>query len=123
MTEATYEAITQAAERAGISACEWLTQLIRVQCPDLPPQQHHQKHTKKEKPKPLIAMTRADVESALAPRVVVKAATSTPPGPKKPTGTCAHCGTRAADHYDEDGYAICTPCSTTFGQSTWGTRR
>lgn len=35
LSRATHEAVVAAAARAGISVSEWVTQLIRVQCPEL----------------------------------------------------------------------------------------
>jgi len=125
LSRETHDTAAKAATAAGMPMSEWVTRLIATACPDLPPQSHVRALIRHEPPasKPLLAMTRADVEAVLAPRIVVTAATPAPPGPKKPNKTCAHCGKRPGDTFDEDGYAICTTCSTTFGQSTWGTRR
>ena len=40
VSRATYDAAVEAAARAGVSASEWVTNLIRAACPELPPQIH-----------------------------------------------------------------------------------
>lgn len=122
LSRATYDVAMTAAAEAGMPMSEWVTSLIRQARPELPPQIHARPAAEPPPKKPLLAMTREDVERALAPHVRVAAATHAPPPLRKPNRTCAHCGKRPGDAIDEDGYSVCFTCSSSFAAGTWGQR-
>lgn len=117
LNRAVFDAATAAAAARGMSLSHFVTKALEALGVEAPPAVHV------PAPKPLLQMTREDVEAVLAPRVVVTAATPAPPGPRKPKNrTCAHCGFRDGAAFDEDGLPVCGPCATSFGKGTWGQR-
>lgn len=100
----TYEAAKVAAAREGVATAQWVTNLIRMACPELPPQMHAGvrpmvlRVPDAPKPAPVHRMTAAEVRSVLGPQVA-----------------CANCIDKPATHrghIDRHGpiYNLCDDC-------------
>jgi hypothetical protein len=112
LSRATYDAIMQAAHAAGLSASEWLTQLIRVQCSSLPPQAHRGPKF----PEPVVVhVAAATPEPPRRPTPVPVSPQPVVPPVVPPGRLCANCVEAPATHMgfvDRTGqkYAICDRC-------------